>query len=286
MNYGSEDAEPFVEAAAGVLKKEGRPMKRSRVNAAETRLQLWALDGFPEVRAGADLGQVIVESLESNRLTPSDGDVLVVAQKVVSKAEGRVVELASVRPRPRAAALAAETGKDAREIELILQESVAINRHRRGLIIAEHRLGFTCANAGVDHSNVAGSEEVVSLLPQDPDASARRIRDAVASAFGTTVGVIISDSHGRPHRNGAVGVAIGVAGFAPLLSYVGQADRYGYVLRRTVEAVADELAGAAGLLQGQADEGRPVVLIRGARLIRDGGSAADLVRPLEEDLYR
>jgi coenzyme F420-0:L-glutamate ligase/coenzyme F420-1:gamma-L-glutamate ligase len=249
-------------------------------------LQLWALEGFPEIQAGANLGEAIGESLKSNQLTPAEGDVVVVAQKVVSKAEGRVVQLATVRPGPRAEALAAETGKDPREIDLILQESVTINRHRRGLIIAEHRLGFICANAGVDHSNVAGSEEIVSLLPENPDASAGRIREAVAAAFGVQVGVIISDSHGRPHRNGAVGVAIGVAGLAPLLSYVGQADRYGYVLRRTIEAVADELAGAAGLLQGQADEGRPVVLIRGARFVADGVGAAELVRPLEEDLYR
>jgi coenzyme F420-0:L-glutamate ligase/coenzyme F420-1:gamma-L-glutamate ligase len=249
-------------------------------------LQLWAVEGFPEIRGGNNLGRTIVESFTANQFVPADGDVVVVAQKVVSKAENRVVNLATVRPGASAEALAAETGKDPREVELILQESVAVNRHRRGLIIAEHRLGFICANAGVDHSNVAGSDEMVSLLPEDPDASAHRIRDAVAAAFDSQVGVIISDSHGRPHRNGAVGVAIGVAGIAPLLSYVGLADRYGYLLRRTVEAVADELAGAAGLLQGQADEGRPVVLIRGARFATDGVGAAELVRPMEEDLYR
>ncbi|MBI3975451.1 MAG: coenzyme F420-0:L-glutamate ligase [Armatimonadetes bacterium] len=256
------------------------------MTAPATRLQLWALSGLPEIGAGADLPRTIVDSLKQNGLTPEDGDVLVVAQKVISKAEGRVVDLRTVRPTAAAEQLARQTGKDPRLAEIVLQESRAINRSRPGLIIAEHRLGFICANAGLDHSNVAGSEDVVSLLPEDPDRSAGEIRDAVAAACGARVGVIISDSHGRPHRNGAVGVAIGVAGFAPLLSYVGQADRYGYVLRRTIEAVADELAGAAGLLQGQADEGRPAVLIRGARLIRDGGSAADLVRPLEEDLYR
>lgn len=262
------------------------PSMKSAVKSPQVQLTLWALEGFPEVRAGDDLAAAIVEGLRQNDLLPAEGDVLVVAQKVVSKAEGHVVDLLTIDPGSAAQDLAAATGKDPRLIELILQESVAINRHRRGLIIAEHRLGFICANAGLDHSNVAGSEDVVSLLPEDPDRSAGGIRDAVEAAFGVRVGVIISDSHGRPHRNGAVGVAVGVAGFAPLLSYVGQADRYGYVLRRTIEAVADELAGAAGLLQGQADEGRPVVLIRGARLIRDGGRAADLVRPLEEDLYR
>lgn len=249
-------------------------------------LQLWALEGFPDVRPGDDLPQLVVVALRRNGLTPRDGDVLVVAQKVVSKAEGRVVDLREVRPGPRAEGLAEETGKDPREVELILAESVAINRRRRGLIIAEHRLGFICANAGIDHSNVGGSDEVVSLLPEDPDRSAAALREAVSAAFGAAVGVIVSDSHGRPHRNGAVGVAIGAAGMGALHNLVGRKDRYGYVLRRTVEAVADELASAAGLVQGQADEGRPVVLIRGAPVPPDGGGAADLVRPLEEDLYR
>ena len=249
-------------------------------------MQLWALEGFPEIRPGTDLGQTIVDSLKANGLMPETGDVLVVAQKVVSKAEGSVVDLRTVRPSPEAEHLGRETDKDPRLVEIILQESRAINRHRPGLIIAEHRLGFICANAGLDHSNVAGSDDVVSVLPVDPDRSARAIRDAVRQAFGVDIGVIISDSHGRPHREGAVGVAIGIAGFAPLLSYIGQTDRYGYILRHTVEAVADELTAAAGLLQGQASEGTPVVLIRGARVSGDGGAAAELLRSQEEDLYR
>lgn len=249
-------------------------------------MSLWALAGFPEVTASTDLPSTIVDALRRNRLEPVPGDVLVVAQKVVSKAEGRIVDLREVRVSPAAESLASETARDPRLVELVLQESRAINRARRGLIIAEHRLGFICANAGVDHSNVAGSDDVVTLLPQDPDASAEAIRRAVAKAFGVTVGVIVSDSHGRPHRNGAVGVAIGIAGVGALRSYVGQADRYGYVLQATIEAVADELAAAAGLLQGQANEGTPVVLIRGAPASLDGGSAADLIRRAEEDLYR
>lgn len=256
------------------------------MTAGAARLELWALQGFPEIRAEAALPQIIIQSLRENRLIPTDGDVLVVAQKVVSKAEGRVVDLRTVRPTSAAERLAEETGKDPRFVEVVLQEARAINRRRPGLIIAEHRLGFICANAGLDHSNVAGSDEVISVLPLDPDRSARAIRDEVGPAFGARIAVIISDSHGRPHREGSVGVAIGVAGFAPLLSYVGQPDRYGYVLRRTVEAVADELAAAAGLLQGQADEGTPVVLIRGARFERTDGSAAELIREPEEDLYR
>lgn len=250
------------------------------------RLHLWTLEGFPEIRPGDDLPQIIIGSLRQNGLAPQEGDVLVVAQKVVSKAEGRVVDLREVRPTAAAERLGREAAKDPRMAELILQESRTINRSRPGLIIAEHRRGYICANAGVDHSNVAGSEEIVSLLPEDPDRSAREIREAVGRAFSAGVAVIISDSHGRPHREGAVGVAIGVAGFAPLRSYVGRPDRYGYVLRRTVEAVADELAAVAGLLQGQADEGTPVVLIRGANPAGESGTAADLIRAPEEDLYR
>ncbi|MDQ7850391.1 MAG: coenzyme F420-0:L-glutamate ligase [Armatimonadota bacterium] len=249
-------------------------------------MQLWALDHFPEIRPGTDLPQVIVRCLRDNGLAPADGDVLVVAQKVVSKAEGRVVDLRTVQPGDAARRLAEETGKDPRLVQVVLHEARAINRYRPGLIIAEHRLGFICANAGVDHSNVAGSDEVISILPLDPDRSARELAQAVQQAFGARVAVIISDSHGRPHREGAVGVAIGVAGLAPARSYVGQTDRYGYVLRRTVEAVADELASAAGLLQGQADEGTPVVLVRGAPVQAADGRAGELLRPPQEDLYR
>jgi len=256
------------------------------VTSRPARLQLWTLEGFPDIRPGDDLPRIIVDSLGQNALEPRDGDVLVVAQKVVSKAEGRVVDLREVRPSAAAKRLGRDAAKDPRMAEVILRESRAINRSRPGLIIAEHRRGYICANAGVDHSNVAGSEEIVSLLPEDPDRSAREIRDALAAAFGARVGVIVSDSHGRPHREGAVGVAIGVAGLAPLRSYVGRPDRYGYVLRRTVEGVADELAAIAGLLQGQADEGTPVVLIRGAPSGGESGSAADLIRAPEEDLYR
>jgi coenzyme F420-0:L-glutamate ligase/coenzyme F420-1:gamma-L-glutamate ligase len=256
------------------------------VTAGAARLELWALQGFPEIRAEAALPQIIIHSLRDNGLTLTEGDVLVVAQKVVSKAEGRVVDLRTVRSTAAAERLAQETGKDPRFVEVVLREARAINRRRPGLIIAEHRLGFICANAGVDHSNVAGSDDVISVLPFDPDRSAGAIRDEVGRACGARIAVIISDSHGRPHREGSVGVAIGVAGLSPLLSYIGQPDRYGYVLRRTVEAVADELASAAGLLQGQADEGTPVVLIRGARFERTEGSAVELIRESEEDLYR
>ncbi len=229
---------------------------------------------------------LLVEALSKGGLRPADGDVLVVAQKIVSKAEGSVLDLAVVAPREEAARLAREVGKDPRLVEVILRESVRVVRVHRGVLITEHRLGFICANAGVDHSNVGLAGEVVSLLPRDPDRSAQAIREAVRKVFGVSVAVIINDTHGRPHREGAVGVCIGVAGLDPLLSLVGRSDRYGYTLRTSVEAVADELAAAATLLQGQCDEGTPAVLIRGVSAPAGAGGAARLLRDPSSDLFR
>lgn len=248
-------------------------------------LLAWAPEPFPEIRPGDDLLAAIVNALRGAGLIPEPGDVIVVAHKVVSKAESRVADLRQVTPGPAALALAEEAQKDPRLVEVILRESRAVRRVRPGLIIAEHRLGFVCANAGVDHSNVGLGEDVVALLPADPDASAERIRAHLVKVFGVEVGVVVNDSHGRPFRHGTTGAAIGAAGLEVLRSYVGEEDRYGYVLRVSVEAVADELAALANLLQGQAAEGRPLVLIRGAH--RPGeGRAADLVRPEAEDLFR
>lgn len=254
------------------------------------QLVLTALENFPLVRPGDNVPGLIVQALRDNGLTPADGDVLVVAHKVVSKAEGRVVRLDTVTPSPEAERLAAETGKDPRFVELILQESQAIVRARPGLIIAEHRLGWICANAAVDRSNAPpgenGAEQVI-LLPRDPDAAAQAIREAVRSAFGADVAVIVNDTHGRPFRLGAVGVAIGVAGIAPLTDLRGRRDLFGYTMQTTEIATADELAAAASLLQGQTDEGTPVVHIRGARYVRDEtATARQLIRPKELDLFR
>lgn len=247
--------------------------------------QAWAPEPFPEIRPGEDLISAVVGVLRSTGLTLQSGDVVVLAHKVVSKAEGHVVDLRDVTPGPAALRLAEETRKDARLVEVILRESKTIRRVRPGLIIAEHRLGFVCANAGVDHSNVGLGEHVVAMLPLDPDASAERIRDGLFRAFGAEVAVIVNDSHGRPFRQGTTGVAIGAAGLRVLRSYVGEEDRYGYILRVSVEAIADECAGLANLLQGQAAEGRPLVLIRG--LAHSGNErAADLVRSGEDDLFR
>ncbi len=249
-------------------------------------LTAWVPVGFPDIRSKVDLSGPIIQTLRANDLTPRSGDVLVIAQKVVSKAEGNLVDLREVQPTPEAVQLAAEAEKDPRLVQVILDESLAISRVRPGLIIAEHRLGFICANAGVDHSNVGLGEEWVCLLPQVPDASAARIRAAVAEAFGAQVAVIINDTHGRPFREGAVGVAIGVAGLEPLLSFVGREDLYGYVLRVSIEAVADELAATASLLQGQAAEGTPLVLIRGARFHGGDGATGQLLRDPSLDMFR
>lgn len=249
-------------------------------------LTAWVASGFPDVRPVTDLPGVILEMFRFNDVAPEDGDVLVVAQKVVSKAEGSVVNLETVAPGPAAMELAAQSGKDPRLAQVIMNESRAILRVRPGLIVAEHRRGFICANAGVDHSNVGLGEHWVSVLPKDPDASAEAIRRAVETAFNVRVGVIISDTHGRPFREGAVGVAIGIAGLEPLYSYIGVEDLYGYVLQTSVEAIADELAAAASLMQGQAAEGTPLVLIRGARFETGTGGAGRLLRPAEKDMFR
>lgn len=250
---------------------------------------LTAVPGIPEVAAGDDVAALILGALAAAGLELADGDVVAIAQKIVSKAEGRTVRLADVVPGEQAMDLAAQAGKDPRVVELMLRESDEVSRVRPGVIILRHRLGFTSANAGIDRSNVVQDEtgeETVLLLPTDPDGSARAIRQAIHQRTGRTVGVVITDSHGRPFRLGTVGVAIGVAGVPALWDRRGEPDRTGFRLQHTDVGVADEIAAAAGLLMGQAAEGLPVVIIRGLRLPAADGRAADLVRPREQDLYR
>jgi coenzyme F420-0:L-glutamate ligase / coenzyme F420-1:gamma-L-glutamate ligase len=235
-----------------------------------TGISILPLEGIPEVREGDDLAALIDEVAELE-----DGDVLVVAQKVVSKAEGRIVRLDEVEAAERAKELAAD--RDPRELEVILGEAVRLVRTRPPLVIAETRHGFVCASAGVDHSN-AGAAGTLVLLPLDPDASARRLADRLG------VAVIISDSFGRPFRQGTTDVAVGVAGLTPLLDLRGVRDSVGYELRTTTIAVADEIAGAAELVMGKA-RGIPAAIIRGLEL-RGKGSARDLVMPAERDLFR
>jgi coenzyme F420-0:L-glutamate ligase / coenzyme F420-1:gamma-L-glutamate ligase len=251
-------------------------------------LNLTAVHGIPDVQPGDDLAGFIIEALPTAVLPLQDGDILAIAQKVVSKAEGRLVRLTEITPTAYAVEVATKTEKDPRLVELILQESDEISRMRPGALIVRHRLGFTSANAGIDRSNVsqADKDETVLLLPLDPDRSAERIRAVLQQTFGVQVGVVITDSHGRPFRIGTLGVAIGVAGIPALWDRRGEPDLYGYALKHTDVGVADEIAAAAGLLMGQAAEGVPVVLLRGLKLPKLDGKAADLIRPKDKDLYR
>lgn len=251
------------------------------------RLELLAVPGLPRVRAGDDLAALIVAAARAGGLTLRDGDVVVCAQKVVSKAEGRAVDLAGVTVSARAHEVAARVGKDARLVELILAESTRIVREARDVLIVRHRLGCVMANAGVDQSNVAaaGEGEWALLLPLDPDASAERLRAAFARLAGVDVAVLVNDSFGRPWRRGAVGTAIGCAGLAALHDLRGRPDLHGRTLRVTEVGVADEIAAAASLLMGQADEGLPVVVVRGLACTQPATPATTLVRPEREDLF-
>ena len=251
-------------------------------------LMLTAVPNIPDVQPGDDVAGLILAALGAAGLSLQPGDVLAIAQKIISKAEGRLVRLGDVVPSPQAVDVAAQTNKDPRLVELILQESDEISRMKPGVLVVRHRLGFTSANAGIDRSNVGqdSGDEYVLLLPQDPDGSARRLRQTIEARLGVGVGIVITDSHGRPFRLGTVGVAIGAAGLPALWDRRGELDRYGYTLQHTDVGVADEIAAAAGLLMGQAGEGLPVVLLRGLQLPAQAGQAADLVRPKEMDLYR
>ncbi|MEP6807607.1 MAG: coenzyme F420-0:L-glutamate ligase [Chloroflexota bacterium] len=247
-------------------------------------ISLVALEGIGEVRSGDDLAVMIAAALGATGIGLENDDVLVVTQKVVSKAEGRVVELASVTPRQEAVAWGERWGKDPRQVELVLQESAEVLRMAPGgLIISRTRHGFVCANAGVDLSNVGG-EDVATLLPVDPDGSARTLRERLGELAGAWPAVIISDSFGRPWRNGIVNVAIGCAGLQPLLDLRGTPDADGRVMNSTVIAVADELASAADLAGGKVS-GRPVVLVHGYRHEAGEGAAAALVMGRDLDLF-
>jgi coenzyme F420-0:L-glutamate ligase / coenzyme F420-1:gamma-L-glutamate ligase len=254
-----------------------------------TSLEVIALKGLPLIRPGDDLVELIASALERNGVAPRTGDVLVVAQKIVSKAEGRVIDLATVEPSAEALALAADVDKDPRLVEVILSESVRVVRAaRRGVLIVEHRLGFIMANAGVDQSNVAPADGAhrVLLLPENPDRSAETLRRGLEAATGVDVAVVINDSFGRPWRQGTMGVAIGVAGLPAVVDLRGQPDLFGRKLEVSVIGFADEVAAAASLLMGQADEALPVVLIRGLSWSVPQSTAASLVRPPHEDLFR
>lgn len=249
------------------------------------RLELLPLPDFPLIQPGDDMAALIASGLDRLGLALQANDVLVLAQKVVSKAEGRLVELATVEPSAEACSLAAEVGKDPRLVHVILSESIRVVRKRPNLLIMQHRLGFIMANAGVDHSNVSAGDAVL-LLPVDPDGSAQRLRRELERRTGIGVAVIITDSFGRPWRRGTCGIAIGAAGFPALVDMRGKPDLFGRKLEVTFVGLADEVAAAASLLQGQAAEACPVVLLRGLRWGAPDCPAADLVRSEQEDLFR
>ena len=253
-------------------------------------LILTPLSGLPLVEQGDRLDELILTALEKAGISLADGDIFVLAQKIVSKAEGRLVNLAKIEPSQRAVELAGEIEKDPRLVELILRESREVLRTRPGAIIVEHRLGFVCANAGIDHSNVKGegtqAEEWVLLLPEDPDRSAEAIRGQLEAASNARLGVMIIDSHGRAWRNGTVGLAIGLSGLPGLVDLRGQPDLFGYQLRITQVGAADELAAGASLVMGQAAEATPVVHVRGFPYPLREASLGELFRPKEFDMFR
>jgi coenzyme F420-0:L-glutamate ligase/coenzyme F420-1:gamma-L-glutamate ligase len=264
-------------------------MTRQQTNETTLRrLELIALEGIPLVQPGDDLAALILAAIERAKLTLADRDVIVVAQKIVSKAEGRRVKLSSVEPSARARELAPQLAKDARLVEIVLRESCEVLRVRSGVIVVEDIRGLVLANAGVDASNVNedGGEDSVLLLPADPDASAARLRADLSAHTSRDIGIVINDSIGRAWRNGTIGTAIGVSGLPGLLDLRGTPDLFGRVLRTTDLGLADEVAAAASLLMGQAGEGCPAVLVRGVPYARREGSAAELLRPKAMDFFR
>ena len=265
---------------AGAKSRAARP---SAGGPTDAELRLLRIPGLPEIRKGEDLAKTILAAAAKAGLRFEDGDVLVVAQKIVSKAEGSVVSLGTVQPSEQAQALGAQLKKDPRAVELVLRESRRILRSERVLITETHH-GLVCANAGIDHSNVPG-EDRVTLLPRDPDGSADKLAAALRQRTGKRIGVIISDTFGRPWRVGLTNVAIGASELPVLLDLRGTRDREGKLLMATVLAVADELAAAAGLLMGKS-EGMPAVLIRGYRSKAVSEKASSIIRPASDDLFR
>jgi coenzyme F420-0:L-glutamate ligase/coenzyme F420-1:gamma-L-glutamate ligase len=259
------------------------PSQDRRAPSSDSSISLFVIPGIPEIRKGQNLGRLIALAARRAGIVLEAGDILVVAQKIISKAEGRIVALSTVKPSPRALALAKKLSGDPRLMEVILRESKRVVRSERVLIVETHH-GFVCANAGVDHSNVAG-RDCVTLLPKSPDRSARQLAAALRKQTGKRVAVIISDTFGRPWRLGLINVAIGAAGVPAMIDLRGKRDRHRKLLRATVVAVADELAAAGGLLMGKA-AGTPVVVIRGYRCRFVQDPASRIIRPAEEDLFR
>jgi coenzyme F420-0:L-glutamate ligase/coenzyme F420-1:gamma-L-glutamate ligase len=253
---------------------------------AVTRIAYTGLRGIPLIREGDNLSAIISAALQEAGIALMNGDVLVIAQKIISKAEGRRARLPDFTPSTEALRLAAIVKKDPRHVEAILSESTEVIRASEGVLIVAHRLGFVMANAGIDQSNVGDDPEGILLLPRDPDATCARLKVELELRHKVDIAVVVNDSFGRPWRNGVVGVAIGAAGIPALQSLVGQPDLYGRALRITEVALADELAAAASLVMGQSAEGLPVVHVRGFAATGERSNAAALIRPKERDLFR
>jgi len=253
-------------------------------------LTLTSLPGIPLIRPGDDLAEILLSALDNAGIRLVDNDILVLAQKIVSKSEGRLVNLTTVTPSQAAIDVAVQAEKDPRFVEMVLRESNRVVRTRPGTLIVEHKLGFVCANAGIDHSNVQGmwgeADDWILLLPENPDASATRIRKKLEAASGARLGVMVIDSHGRAWRLGTLGTAIGLSGMPGLVDLRGVSDLFGYQLRITQVAASDELAAAASLIMGQAAELTPAIHVRGFPYPLREGSLQELIRPKELDLFR
>ena len=260
------------------------------MSVVDKKLVFTAIQGFPRIKSGERLDHILVQLLEKSKITIEDGDILVIAQKIVSKAEGRMVNLTSVLPSIDAIELQKITQKDPRFIELVLRESKKVLRARLNTLIVEHKNGFICANAGIDHSNVGENELLddnwVLLLPEDADRSAARIREGLEAHFNKKLGVLIIDSHGRAWRNGTVGMTIGISGMPGLVDLRGHKDLLGYQLKITTIGAADELAAGASLLMGQADEGTPVIHVKGFPYALREAKLDELIRSEKDDLFR
>jgi coenzyme F420-0:L-glutamate ligase/coenzyme F420-1:gamma-L-glutamate ligase len=249
-----------------------------------------ALKGMPLIKPGDDIPQIIINVLDNNEIIVENNDIFVLAQKIVSKSEGRLINLTEITPSINAFDLAKKSQKDPRFVELVLSESIRVVRVRPGTLIVEHKSGFICANAGIDHSNVKGEwgnqEDWVLLLPENSDKSAKQIKEQLEKRLAKKLGVLIIDSHGRPWRLGTVGMAIGMSAVPGLIDLRGEPDLFGYKLRITQLAAADELAGAASLVMGQASEGNPVVHVRNFPYSLRESKLRELIRPKEQDLFR
>jgi coenzyme F420-0:L-glutamate ligase/coenzyme F420-1:gamma-L-glutamate ligase len=251
-----------------------------------SQLIFTTLPGIPMIETGDDLSVMLLKALNDAGIKLEDDDILVLAQKIISKAQGRWVDLETVVPGEAALKLAQEVEKDPRLVEMILQESNQVVRKRLGTLIVEHKCGFICANAGIDHSNVKGEGDWVLLLPKDPDKSAENLRAEIVQAAGVEIGVLIIDSHGRAWRNGTVGITIGLAGLPGVVNRVGDKDLFGYELKATEIGAADELAAGASLLMGQVDEGTPVIHARGFPYALREASLGEMLRDRENDMFR